>query len=81
MASAARLRPPPKVEGVPLSAAQVPFAYFHLLVLLNSAVLGMLAYGMVGMGDWFVTLAIYTLATLALMGLRELAVAMADQLV
>jgi len=50
-------------------------------VLLNSAVLGMLAYGMVGMGDWFVTLAIYTLATLALMGLRELAVAMADQLV
>jgi hypothetical protein len=56
----------------------VPFAYFHLLVLLNSAVLGMLAYGMVGMGDWFVTLAIYTLATLALMGLRELAVAMAD---
>lgn len=56
----------------------VPWAYYHLLVLLNFSILALLAYGMVGLGTWWVTLAVYTIATLSLMGLRELAVAMAD---
>jgi len=56
----------------------VPWAYFHLLTLLDIGVLFMIAYGIIGQAQPWVTSCIFSMVALSLMGLRELAVAMAD---
>ena len=58
--------------------AQVPWAYFHLLNLMIFLVLFLLGYGLVGMAEWPVTLAVHAAVCLIFMGMKELAIAMAD---
>lgn len=53
-------------------SGRVPWAYFHLLNLLQFFVLGLFALGIVGYAYWWITLAAHAMVTLILLGLREL---------
>jgi len=57
---------------------QVPWAYFHLLNMLQFFVLGLLAIGIVGYAYWWITLLVHAVITLILLGLKDLGSAMAD---
>lgn len=56
----------------------VPFAYFHLLNLMVIVNLLLLAYGMAGLGPTPVTVACFTIVCVVFIGLRDLAVSMAN---
>ena len=56
----------------------VPWAYFHLLNLMTVLVLILMAVGFVGMASAFMSTLSFACITLMLIGLKELAVAMAD---
>ena len=56
----------------------VPFAYFHLLNLMVIVNLLLLAYGMAGLGPAPVTIACFTIVCVVFIGLRDLAVSMAN---
>lgn len=57
----------------------MPWAYFHLLNILQVSVLALLGFGMAeGDTEWFITLPTYAVITLILLGLKDIGVAMAD---
>lgn len=56
----------------------MPWAYFHLLNILQFFVLGLFAVAIVGYAYWWITLLVHAVITLILIGLKELASAMAD---
>jgi len=56
----------------------VPWAYYHLLNFMTVLVLVLLAYGFVGMAPPFASIVAFIVISLMVLGLKELAVAMAD---
>ena len=61
-----------------LLAQPVPWAYFHLLALMTFITLFLVGYSLVGLALWPVTLTVHSIVCLIFMGLKNLAVAMAD---
>jgi len=60
-------------------AMPVPFPYFHSLTLMLVFDLLLLSYGLVTLDfEWYLTLIVYAVICLIFMGLREVAVCMAD---
>jgi len=58
----------------------VPFPYFHFLMLLMCVDLSLISYAIVAIyeGHWIMTFFIYVVILIAFLGLKEVAVAMAD---
>lgn len=56
----------------------VPFPYFHILNLMLVITLTIVAYILVPEGDWYLTLFIQFIASLVLLGLKEVAICLAD---
>ena len=56
----------------------MPWAYFHLLGLMTFLTLFIGGYVLTGLAQWPITLAVHAIVCLVVMGMKNLAVAMAD---
>ena len=56
----------------------VPWAYFHILNLMVLMTLTLVAYGLVGMGHWSITLLLHAVISIVFIGMKNIAIAMAD---